>query len=77
MQFVHEAYHVQIYAKTYGPRFHGMPSHKIWLAAMPFTKTKRPKPNLLTYQRRGKKKDVNVEVSLGRNISVIEINEPL
>ncbi|XP_057544007.1 uncharacterized protein LOC130823402 [Amaranthus tricolor] len=25
-EFVHEAYHV----KTYGPRFHGMPGHKMW-----------------------------------------------
>ena len=29
-EFVHEAYHVKAYAKTYGPRFHGMPGHKIW-----------------------------------------------
>ena len=43
---------------------------------MPFTNTKQPKPNLLTYQKRGKKKNVNAEVSLGGNISVIELNEP-
>ena len=27
-QFVHEAYHVETYAKTHGPKFHGMPGHK-------------------------------------------------
>ena len=45
-------------------------------SAMPFTNTKQPKPNLLTYQRRGKRKDASAEVSLGGNISVIELNEP-
>ena len=29
-EFFHKAYHVKTYAKTYRPRFHGMPSHKMW-----------------------------------------------
>ena len=29
-EFFHEAYNVKTYAKTYGPRFHGMPVHKLW-----------------------------------------------
>ncbi|XP_057543888.1 uncharacterized protein LOC130823283 [Amaranthus tricolor] len=29
-EFVYEAYHVKTYAKTYEPRFHGMPGHKMW-----------------------------------------------
>ena len=30
IDFVYEAYHVKTYAKTYGPRFHGTPGHKMW-----------------------------------------------
>ena len=29
-EFVHEAYLVQTYAKTYAPKFYGMPGHKMW-----------------------------------------------
>ena len=29
-QFFHNAYHIETYAKTYGPKFHGMQGHKMW-----------------------------------------------
>ena len=38
--FVHEAYHIETYAKTYGPKFHGMPGHKMW----PTTTLAKPLP---------------------------------
>nr|QIA97946.1 hypothetical protein AP_R.00g000430-v1.0.a3 [Amaranthus palmeri] len=39
-EFVHEAYHIERYAKTYGPKFHGMPGHKMW----PTTTFAKPLP---------------------------------
>ncbi|XP_057532847.1 uncharacterized protein LOC130810730 [Amaranthus tricolor] len=39
-EFVHEAYHVETYAKTYAPKFYGMPGHKMW----PTTTLAKPLP---------------------------------
>ena len=39
--FVHEAYLVETYRKTYGPKFYGMPGHKMW----PTTTLAKPLPS--------------------------------
>ncbi|XP_057526227.1 uncharacterized protein LOC130805469 [Amaranthus tricolor] len=39
-EFVHEAYLVETYAKTYAPKFYGMPGHKMW----PTTTLAKPLP---------------------------------
>ncbi|XP_057550574.1 uncharacterized protein LOC130828626 [Amaranthus tricolor] len=39
-EFVHEVYLVETYAKTYGPKFHGMPGHKM----LPTTTLAKPLP---------------------------------
>ncbi|XP_057543852.1 uncharacterized protein LOC130823243 [Amaranthus tricolor] len=39
-EFFHEAYLVETYAKTYAPKFYGMPGHKMW----PTTTLAKPLP---------------------------------
>ncbi|XP_057520788.1 uncharacterized protein LOC130801045 [Amaranthus tricolor] len=77
--YVHEAYYVSTYAKTYAPTFHGMPGHRHWPTSqldkplpppfrnMPGRPTKNKRKSEFDEGRDGKKKKNFVERDFKQN----------